>query len=107
MCPITATFTIGGIFVAKVIGDQNFVFKTDGMGGNYLQLSGSYVNKSKYVRVIDAQDTTDFLDENGNEQHGNPAEGLLAIKQSWPGQMRTIYGDHKRFFDTYFSMFTG
>ena len=48
-----------------------------------------------------------ILDEEGNEQHGNPAEGLLAIKQSWPGQMRTIYGDHKRFFQTYFSMFKG
>tara|TARA_Y100000590_G_scaffold15695_1_gene18809 strand:+ start:6551 stop:8503 length:1953 start_codon:yes stop_codon:yes gene_type:complete len=48
-----------------------------------------------------------ILDEEGNEQHGNPAEGLLAIKQSWPGQMRTIYGDHKRFFETYFSIFNG
>ena len=48
-----------------------------------------------------------ILDEEGNEQQGNPAEGLLAIKQSWPGQMRTIYGDHKRFFETYFSIFNG
>ncbi len=48
-----------------------------------------------------------ILDENGNEQLGNPVEGLLAIKQSWPGQMRTIYGDHDRFYDTYFSMFKG
>jgi acetyl-CoA synthetase len=47
------------------------------------------------------------LDEKGNELHNNPAEGVLAIKQSWPGQMRTIYGDHKRFMDTYFSMFNG
>ena len=37
----------------------------------------------------------------------DPAEGLLAIKHSWPGQMRTIYGDHKRFFNTYFSQFDG
>ena len=51
--------------------------------------------------------TPAILDENGNEQHGNPSEGLLAIKQSWPGQMRTIYGDHKRFFKTYFSKFNG
>ena len=48
-----------------------------------------------------------ILDLDGNELHGNPAEGLLAIKTSWPGQMRTIYGDHERFFDTYFSMFPG
>ena len=48
-----------------------------------------------------------ILDESGNEIKGNPAEGLLAIKNSWPGQMRTIYGDHQRFIDTYFSMFKG
>ena len=48
-----------------------------------------------------------ILDPDGNELHGNPAEGLLAIKTSWPGQMRTIYGDHDRFFETYFSMFDG
>ena len=48
-----------------------------------------------------------ILDSEGNEIKGNPAEGLLAIKKSWPGQMRTVYGDHKRFFDTYFSQFSG
>ena len=48
-----------------------------------------------------------ILDPDGTELHGNPAEGLLAIKTSWPGQMRTIYGDHERFYDTYFSMFKG
>jgi len=48
-----------------------------------------------------------ILDESGNEIIGNPAEGLLAIKNSWPGQMRTIYGDHQRFIQTYFSMFKG
>ncbi len=46
-----------------------------------------------------------ILTPEGEEIDGNPAEGLLAIKDSWPGQMRTIYGDHKRFFDTYFAMF--
>jgi acetyl-CoA synthetase len=48
-----------------------------------------------------------ILDPDGNELEGNGVEGLLAIKSSWPGQMRTIYGDHKRFYDTYFSMFEG
>ena len=48
-----------------------------------------------------------LLDENGTEIIGNPAEGYLAIKQSWPGQMRTVYGNHQRFFDTYFSQFKG
>ena len=48
-----------------------------------------------------------ILDPDGNELHGNPSEGLLALKTSWPGQMRSIYGDHDRFYETYFSMFKG
>ena len=36
-----------------------------------------------------------------------PAEEDLCIAQSWPGQMRTVYGDHQRFIDTYFSQFDG
>ncbi|MEL6977945.1 MAG: acetate--CoA ligase [Pseudomonadota bacterium] len=35
------------------------------------------------------------------------AEGVLCIKSSWPGQMRTVYGDHQRFADTYFSQYPG
>ena len=48
-----------------------------------------------------------ILNDKGEEIKENPAEGLLAIKNSWPGQMRTVYGDHSRFFDTYFSQFSG
>ncbi|MBC8214730.1 MAG: acetate--CoA ligase [Candidatus Marinimicrobia bacterium] len=48
-----------------------------------------------------------ILDQEGNEKDGNGVEGLLAIKTSWPGQMRTLYGDHKRFFETYFQMYPG
>ncbi|ANM29738.1 acetyl-CoA synthetase [Acidobacteria bacterium Mor1] len=47
-----------------------------------------------------------LLDENGNEIDG-PGQGSLVIKDSWPGQMRTVYGDHQRFVDTYFTMFEG
>lgn len=47
-----------------------------------------------------------LLDDQGNELEGE-AEGALVIKRSWPGQMRTVYGDHKRFVETYFSMFPG
>ncbi len=36
-----------------------------------------------------------------------PAEGNLVITRSWPGQMRTVYGDHERFAQTYFSTFKG
>ena len=34
-------------------------------------------------------------------------EGMLCLNRSWPGQMRTVYGDHQRFIDTYFSQFDG
>ena len=48
-----------------------------------------------------------LLTEDGDEIEGNGVSGLLAIKSSWPGQMRTVYGDHQRFMDTYFSQFPG
>ncbi|MES9818155.1 MAG: acetate--CoA ligase [Candidatus Thiodiazotropha sp.] len=48
-----------------------------------------------------------LLDDQGVEIDGNPAEGNLAIKYPWPSMMRTVYGDHKRFFETYFAMYPG
>jgi acetyl-CoA synthetase len=48
-----------------------------------------------------------LLTDDGKEIKGNNVQGLLALKSSWPGQMRTIYGDHQRFIDTYFSQFPG
>ena len=47
-----------------------------------------------------------LLDTNGNELEGSN-EGNLCIKSSWPGQMRTVYGDHDRFIETYFSQYDG
>ena len=47
-----------------------------------------------------------LLDADGNELEG-ATSGNLVIKQSWPGQMRTVYGDHERFYDTYFSAYKG
>ncbi|SVE31287.1 uncharacterized protein METZ01_LOCUS484141, partial [marine metagenome] len=47
-----------------------------------------------------------IVDKNGKELEG-ACEGMLCINQSWPGQMRTVYGDHQRFIDTYFSQFEG
>ena len=47
-----------------------------------------------------------IVDKNGKEIRG-AGEGRLCIAQSWPGQMRTVYGDHKRFIETYFSQFNG
>ncbi|MEM9210796.1 MAG: acetate--CoA ligase [Pseudomonadota bacterium] len=49
--------------------------------------------------VLDAQ--------SGKEIAETEAEGVLCIKASWPGQMRTIYGDHERFVQTYFSDYKG
>ena len=47
-----------------------------------------------------------IVDGEGNVQDG-AASGNLIIGDSWPGQMRTVYGDHQRFVDTYFSTFEG
>ncbi len=43
----------------------------------------------------------------GTEIETVAAEGVLCISDSWPGQMRTVYGDHQRFVDTYFSQYKG
>ena len=49
--------------------------------------------------VLDAQ--------SGEEIHTFPTEGVLALKGSWPGQMRTVWGDHDRFEKTYFADYKG
>ncbi|MEL6840735.1 MAG: acetate--CoA ligase [Pseudomonadota bacterium] len=43
----------------------------------------------------------------GEEIHGNDVEGVLCIGDSWPGQMRTVWGDHERFEKTYFGDYAG
>jgi acetyl-CoA synthetase len=45
--------------------------------------------------------------ESGKELTDRAASGVLAIKAPWPGIMRTVFGDHKRFEDTYFEMYKG
>ena len=47
-----------------------------------------------------------IVDENGKTLKG-ACRGKLCMAQSWPGQMRTLYGDHQRFIDTYFSQIDG
>jgi len=47
------------------------------------------------------------LVDNENNIIEGAAEGNLCINASWPGQMRSVYGDHQRFIDTYFSTFEG
>ena len=48
----------------------------------------------------------EILDADGNILEG-ACEGSLCLADSWPGQMRTVYGDHDRFIETYFSQFEG
>ncbi len=47
-----------------------------------------------------------LVDDKGNEIEG-VGEGALCLKRPWPGQMRTLYGDHNRFKEAYFTMFPG
>ena len=48
-----------------------------------------------------------LVDDEGNIIEGNSVSGNLCMLETWPGQMRTVYGDHKRFIDTYFLRFPG
>ena len=48
-----------------------------------------------------------LVDDEGNILEGNDVRGNLCLLESWPGQMRGIYGDQQRFFDTYFARFPG
>src|SRR5690606_6367722 len=47
-----------------------------------------------------------LVDNEGNEIDG-PGEGNLCIKAAWPSQIRTVYGDHQRFIETYFKTYPG
>jgi len=48
-----------------------------------------------------------IMDENGKTVTGNGVSGNLCLAQSWPGQARTVWGDHHRFAETYFSQYPG
>jgi acetyl-CoA synthetase len=48
-----------------------------------------------------------LLDDEGKEIEGNPASGNLVMRAPWPSMMRSVYGDHKRFYETYFALFKG
>jgi len=57
-------------------------------------------------RFMTDKEKPEIVDKEGNVLRGE-AQGRLCISQSWPGQMRTVYGDHNRFIETYFSQFEG
>ena len=65
-------------YIAKVLGDQVYTLRDSGTTTPYLQLSGSYVNKSKYVRVEVIETTYNYLDSNGNLRLGDFTGSLPA-----------------------------
>ena len=71
-------------YIAKILGDQVWTVRQSGGTDPYLQLSGSYPNKSKYVRVEVTKATADYLDENGNIR-GNDVTGFAHLSCSLPG----------------------
>lgn len=88
-CPIVDTWwqtETGGILITPLPG------ATD-------TKPGSATRPFFGVQPIILNDQGDILD--------GATEGVLAIKDSWPGQMRTVWGDHDRFVATYFEMFKG
>jgi acetyl-CoA synthetase len=88
-CPIVDTWwqtETGGILISPLIGA-------------IAQKPGSATLPLPGVKPI-------LVDAEGNELHG-ATEGNLCIADSWPGQMRSVYGDHERFVQTYFSTFKG
>jgi acetyl-CoA synthetase len=88
-CPIVDTWwqtETGGILISPLVGA-------------IAQKPGSATLPLPGVKPI-------LVDAEGNELHG-ATEGNLCISDSWPGQMRSVYGDHPRFVQTYFSTFKG
>ena len=88
-CPIVDTWwqtETGGILISPQIGAVDLK-------------PGSATKPFYGIRPV-------IVDEKGNTLKG-ACKGRLCIAQSWPGQMRTLYGDHQRFIDTYFSQYDG
>ena len=88
-CPIVDTWwqtETGGILISPLPGASD-------------QKPGSATNPFFGIKP-------EILDAEGNILEG-ACEGSLCLADSWPGQMRTVYGDHDRFIETYFSQFEG
>jgi hypothetical protein len=66
-------------YIAKVIGDQKFTLQGVGSSDPYLQLSGSFPNKSKYVRVDVSKPTINYLDTNGDITSANSGSAFNFI----------------------------
>jgi len=89
-CPVVDTWwqtETGGILISPLAGASDLK-----PGSATLPLPG--------IRPV-------LLDDQGHVLDGNGVSGLLALATSWPSQARTIWGDHKRYLETYFKPFPG
>lgn len=82
-------------------------FQTETGGILISSLAGVTPQKQTFATLPMPGIDTVLLDENGNEIQDIEAEGILAIKQPWPSLARTIYGDHERYKNVYFSAYKG
>jgi len=80
-------------YISKMIGDSYLSIQGSGTSDPYLQPTGDYPNKSKYIRVSDVTDTVDYLDENGNIRDNDiAAAGFDHPSASLPGLGSGSYG---------------
>ena len=89
-CPIVDTWwqtETGGILISPIAGETHPL------------KPGSATRPLPHIEAA-------LLDTEGKEIQG-PGEGILVLKKSWPGQARTLWGDHKRFIETYFAPYPG
>jgi acetyl-CoA synthetase len=69
-------------------------------------LPGATCAEARLGLKADVRGPAELVDNEGNVLEG-ATDGNLVITDSWPGQMRTVWGDHERFFQTYFSTYRG
>ncbi len=89
-------------FISLVIGDQTRTMQTDSNGSTYIQITGSYPNQSRYVRVKNVnQFTPDYLDVNGNIRVASYTASLPAITSgTFSGGSNGIVLHPQNFYDT-------
>jgi hypothetical protein len=88
-------------FIEKAIGDQTFTLKDGGTTDPFLQLSGSYPNRSKYVRATALKTTYNYLDANGNIRDGSLSGSLpVAASHSFNGGSDGTVAHPRAFYDT-------
>ena len=95
----------------KVVGDSRCPivdtwWQTETGGHMITPLPGAIATKPGSATLPFFGVAPALVDNDGKLLEGE-AEGNLVITRSWPGQMRTVYGDHQRFKDTYFSTYPG